>query len=61
MRTFKDGKLSISKEGDWPEENSIGLPMSNPAIPSSHDLKDAKRILSKISSSKAFYFTYELN
>ncbi|CAB4009500.1 dual oxidase 2-like [Paramuricea clavata] len=45
LRSLKDGKLSASKMGDWPDENSMGLPMSNPAIPSTHEVRDAKRLL----------------
>ena len=47
LRTLKDGKLEIDEEGNWPANNTIGLPMYNLAIPATHELKDAERIPSE--------------
>ena len=46
LRSFKDGKLAKSEDGNWPAENEIGLPMANPPPPANHKLMDAKRFFS---------------
>ncbi len=46
LRSFKDGKLAKSEDGNWPQENEIGLPMANPPPPANHKLFDAKRFFS---------------
>ncbi|XP_070541735.1 dual oxidase 2-like isoform X2 [Ptychodera flava] len=46
LREFKDGLLAKSKRGNFPIENSLGLPMANPPPPAEaeqHKLKEVER------------------
>ena len=53
LRSFKGGRLKdngANGQPQFPEVNSIGLPMANPPPPVNHKHKPARRFFSKLKS-----------
>ena len=51
LRSFKGGRMAdngANGEPQFPEINTIGLPMANPPNPAEHKYRDAKRYYSKM-------------
>ncbi len=50
LRSFEGGKLATNEEegeSQFPQRNTIGLPLANPPNPAEHRYRDAKRYFSK--------------